>query len=213
MQKIQWIKLKALLNYQEGLTLMEQVLNEVIEKNTPGNVLLIEHEEVYTAGTSAKAEELLVNPSLMNIPVYDSIGRGGKYTFHGPGQRIIYPIINLRTRDRDLHKYVRDLELSIIETLKFFNIEGFIIHGKIGVWVMKNNQPAKIAAIGIRVKKWVTYHGIAVNISTDLSKFNNIIPCGLKDDTVTSILDLGVKIDFEEFDEIFIQNFEKIFHQ
>lgn len=210
----QWITLPGLLDYEAGLKIMEDRLLEVIGGSKPNTIFLSEYNPVYTAGTSYKAEELLTS----RFPVIYT-GRGGKFTYHGPGQRVIYPIIDLdpclrgddaeshksapprhHRESRDLKLYIKTLENWIISTLASFKIDAFIIPGKVGVWVLKNGQHAKIGAIGVRVKKWVTYHGMAVNINPNLEHFSGIIPCGINEFPVTSLKDIGVNISMEEFD-------------
>ncbi|HJD56493.1 MAG TPA: lipoyl(octanoyl) transferase LipB [Rickettsia endosymbiont of Pyrocoelia pectoralis] len=207
---LQFITLPQFSDYQNTLALMEYYVNKVINDKAPEIVYLVEHSDVYTAGTNHKQEELLNHN---NIPVVYT-GRGGKFTFHGAGQRVIYPILNLNlpNRTKDLKLYIKMLEEWVINSLNIFGIKAYIIEDKVGIWVnTKDNIPAKIAAIGVRVRKWVTYHGIAVNISTDLDKFNGIIPCGLENSLVTSLNELGVYIQMSEFDTILKNEFTKIF--
>jgi len=207
---VQFITITNLTNYQDSLVLMEDYVNKVINDATSERVYLVEHLDVYTAGTNYKQKELLNN---YNIPVIYT-GRGGKFTFHGRGQRVIYPILNLNlpNRTKDLKLYIKMLEEWIINSLKRLGVEGYIIKDKVGIWVKtKDNIPSKIAAIGVRVRKWVTYHGIAVNISTDLNKFNGIIPCGLENSLVTSLNQLGIYIEMSEFDKILEAEFVKVF--
>ncbi|MGC0371897.1 MAG: hypothetical protein DGJ47_000598 [Rickettsiaceae bacterium] len=203
-----WITIKELIDYN---TAMEQMLSYVdemiVNPDQENKILLLEHNEVYTAGLSYKDEEII---DVGNIPVIYS-RRGGKFTYHGPGQRVIYPVINLR-QQKDIKLYVRKLEQWIINSLKYFDIIAFTIEGLVGIWVKdQHNQPAKIAAIGIKVTRWVAYHGIAVNIHTDISKFSRIIPCGIRNYSVTSLQELGVNISFEEFDSVLKKEFDNIF--
>lgn len=207
-----WEILKEPVKYEDALVLMEERLNQVIDDKQGDTIYLLEHQPVYTAGTGSKDDELIDKTSLPVVHV----GRGGKYTYHGPGQRVIYPIIDLRKppRERDLKLYVRFLEQWIISTLRRFDIECYTIPGRVGIWtdidspndqsqlssINTKNIPAKIGAIGIRVRKWVTYHGIAVNISNDLDMYKGIIPCGISDYPVTSMYELGKKISFDDFD-------------
>ncbi len=198
-----WIVLPGLVDYQDGLDLMEQELSDVINSRSNGAIFLLEHKPVYTAGTSTDASELL---DKNKFPVIYT-GRGGRLIYHGPGQRVIYPIINLNAQ-RDLKLYVQNLENWIINTLAQFDVNSYKIEGKIGVWVKnKRNIDAKIAAIGIRVKKYVAYHGIAVNINTDLSHYDGIVPCGISDLPVTSLSDIGVNISMHDFDSALIRSF------
>ncbi len=194
-----WRELHGLSPYHETVVLMEQLVDGILEDKLDDTILLVEHEDVYTSGTNAKDSELL-KPG--DIPVLHT-GRGGKFTYHGAGQRVIYPILNLTKphRQQDLKLYVRMLENWIISTLQSFEIEAYTIPDKVGIWSTVPHGEAKIGAIGIRIKRWVTYHGIAVNISTDLTKFAGIIPCGLEGSAVTSMQEIGVAINMHEFDE------------
>jgi lipoyl(octanoyl) transferase len=192
--------------YSQGIDLMDQHVNAVLHNLAPETVILLEHEDVYTAGTGYKVDEL---KNTNNIEVIYT-GRGGKFTYHGPGQRVIYPILNLNLRTKDIKKYVKDLENWIISTLSEFKITAFIKEGMIGIWVNDKGQHKKIGAIGVRARKWVTYHGIAVNISTDLSKFEGIIPCGISEYGVTSMKELGVEVSIAEFDKVLMRNFCRI---
>lgn len=196
-----WQKITDPIDYNEMLTLMEAKVEEIINQRSSDTIFLLEHKDVYTAGTNAKEEELL-NPI---FPVIQT-GRGGKFTYHGKGQRVIYPLINLNNKEKDLRGYIKNLEKWIINSLAEIGIEAFIVPGRIGIWVSGPKGTSKIGAIGVRVKKWVTYHGIAVNISTDLSNFNGIIPCGIDDAPVTSLEALGIRMTLEEFDEILKKN-------
>jgi lipoyl(octanoyl) transferase len=201
---MKWIRLNGFREYSDTISLMENTLTEVISGGEE-TIYSLEHEHVYTAGVSASESELL---NQEDIPVYQ-VGRGGKYTYHGPGQLVIYPILNLATREKDLHLYIRNLEKIIINSLARIGINSFTIEGKVGIWVMNCQKPAKIAAIGVRVKKWVTYHGIAINIHPDLSKFAGIIPCGISEFGVTSIQAIGMEITVEEFEKIIRKEFEE----
>lgn len=202
---MKWIIWPGLASYEKALSAMEQQLDLVIGNKEPDTVFLLQHKPVYTAGTSHKPNELL---NSRQFPVIYT-DRGGKFTYHGPGQRVIYPLINLNNHERikDLKLYVRTLERWIIDTLAEFKLEAFTAGGRVGIWVKnKQNMEAKIGAIGIRVKKWVTYHGIAVNISTNLEHYKGIIPCGLSHFPVTSLEDAGVKATMEEFDAMLQKN-------
>ena len=204
-----WINLAEPIEYSESLKIMEDKLEQIILTKSDETVYLLEHQDVYTAGTSYKQEELLGNS---NIPVIYT-GRGGKYTYHGPGQAVIYPLIDLRksNRQKDIKLYIQNLELAVINTLRAFSIDAYTIEGKVGIWTDNQNIPAKLGAIGVRIKKWVTYHGIAVNIKTDLQKYKGIIPCGISDFPVTSLYELGIETSIKNFNSIFKKEFEKIF--
>lgn len=207
---VEWITLPGLVDYQEGIKIMEGQLDRVINSMQPDTIFLLEHKEVYTAGTSHNVEELL-KPDLFPV-IYT--GRGGKFTYHGPGQRIIYPIINLNNTDKvkDLKLYITQLEKWIILTLAELDVNAFTIQGKVGIWVKNSrNIESKIGAIGIRVRKWVTYHGIAVNISPNLDNYSGIIPCGINDFPITSLEDMGINISMTEFDIILKKKFIEIF--
>lgn len=207
---VKWITLPGLVDYQEGIKIMEDQLDRVIHSMQPDTIFLLEHKEVYTAGTSHNVEELL-KPDLFPV-IYT--GRGGKFTYHGPGQRIIYPIINLNNTDKvkDLKLYITQLEKWIILTLAELGVHAFTIQGKVGIWVKNSrNIESKIGAIGIRVRKWVTYHGIAVNISPNLDNYSGIIPCGINDFPITSLEDMGINISMTEFDIILKKKFIEIF--
>lgn len=210
MQHIDWISLPGLVDYNTGLDLMQQRTHDVILNTKKEAVFLLEHQDVYTAGTSYKDDELLSDHN--NIPVIYT-GRGGKFTYHGPGQRVIYPILNLAGKNRspDLKLYISLLEQWIINTLYKLDVNAYTIDGKIGIWVKLNNAPSKIGAIGVRIKKWVTYHGIAVNVNTDISKYSGIIPCGINDFPVTSLVNIGIEITMSDFDYLLKKEFEKLF--
>ena len=207
---VKWITLPGLVNYQEGIKIMEDQLVRVINSIEPNTIFLLEHKEVYTAGTSHNREELL-KPNLFPV-IYT--GRGGKFTYHGPGQRVIYPIINLdvTNKDKDLKLYITRLEKWIILALTELGVKAFTIQGKVGIWVKnRQNIESKIGAIGIRVRKWVTYHGIAVNINPNLNNYSGIIPCGINDFPITSLEEIGINISMTEFDIILKKKFIEIF--
>lgn len=206
---IDWINLPSPIGYSKAIKIMEDKLEKIISNEERETIYLLEHKKIYTAGTSHQKEELLDSSE---IPVIYT-GRGGKYTYHGPGQAVIYPLIDLRRKNRtkDIKLYVRNLEQSIINSLQQYSIEAYTIEGKVGIWVNHGNTPAKIGAIGVRIKKWVTYHGIAVNISTDLQSYKGIIPCGISDFPVTSLKELGIEISIHDFNSVFKKEFEKIF--
>jgi len=210
MQHIDWISFPGLIDYNTGLDLMQQRTNDVILNKKKEAVFLLEHQDVYTAGTNYKDDELLSDSN--NIPVIYT-GRGGKFTYHGPGQRVIYPILNLAGKNRspDLKLYISLLEQWIINTLNKLDVNAYTVDGKIGIWVNLDNAPAKIGAIGVRIKKWVTYHGIAVNLNTDISRYSGIIPCGINDFPVTSLLNIGIEITMSDFDYLLKKEFEKLF--
>lgn len=198
------------IEYKDALALMEQRVADIRADTKPDMVWLLAHPPLYTAGTSAKAQDLL-NP---RFPVFET-GRGGQYTYHGPGQLVAYVMLDLKKRQKspDIKAYVHQLEQWIIETLQEFGIAGERRAGRVGIWVIKNDgSEAKIAAIGVRVRHWVTYHGISINLNPDLEHFNGIVPCGIQDAGVTSFQDLGVEVDKQAVIEVLRQKFEPSFH-
>ncbi|WP_250311990.1 lipoyl(octanoyl) transferase LipB [Rickettsia endosymbiont of Oedothorax gibbosus] len=205
---VQFVTLSGLSEYEDTVKLMEDKVASLINKSSKEVVYLVEYKDVYTAGTSFKANELLY-PG--DIPVIYT-NRGGKFTYHGSGQRVIYPIVDLASEwgQKDLKLYIKLLEEWIINSLLYFGIKAFTINGMVGIWVKENGVPAKIASIGVRVRKWIAYHGIAVNISTNLDMFSGIIACGLRDVPVTSLKKLGVDITLEQFDEVIKDKFFEI---
>lgn len=204
-----------LVEYNEALTAQQNHVEQIIANSEDDLIWLLEHPPLYTSGTSAKISDLK-EPD--KFPVYEA-GRGGQYTYHGPGQRIAYIMLDLKKyyKQPDLRRFVSDVEQVTIDTLADFGIEGFRREGRVGIWVNKinpiNNQmeESKIAAIGIRVRKWVSFHGLSINLKPDLSHFNGIVPCGLPQFGVTSLHDMGVKIKMFELDESLMKNFKNIF--
>lgn len=197
--------------YDQAISRMEARVAAIREETAPEEIWLLEHPPLYTAGTSAKAEDLLV-PS--RFPVFQS-GRGGQYTYHGPGQRIAYVMLDLKKRaapqEPDLRAYVYRLEEWLINTLSAFNIKGERRTGRVGIWVVRGGREDKIAALGIRVRKWVSYHGVALNVAPDLSHFSGIVPCGIREYGVTSLAELGIKASLPEVDNILKEEFVKLF--
>lgn len=202
--QVRWRISEDLVDYNSALKIMEEEVENILA-GKEDLIWLLTHNHVYTAGTNIDKVPLDVEV----IPT----GRGGKITYHGPGQRIIYLMLNLaKMKDKkDIRQYVKDLQNLIISTLDSLGIKAYGNSENIGVWVNKDNQPKKIASLGIRVKKWVTFHGIALNIHTDLNYYNNISPCGLSADIMTSIKEMGKEVTFQSFDEKLIDNFYKIF--
>lgn len=199
------------LPYPRSLNAMKARARAIAEGTAGEAVWLLEHPPLYTAGTSAKADDLL-DPD--RFPVFEA-GRGGQYTYHGPGQRVAYVMLDLRARGRDVRCFVNGLEQWIIDTLSEFNIKGERRADRVGVWVSRPERGLgaedKIAAIGVRVSKWVSFHGIALNIAPDLDHFSGIVPCGISDHGVTSLEDLGHLISMPELDIVFRARFEKLF--
>ncbi|MBP9694393.1 MAG: lipoyl(octanoyl) transferase LipB [Alphaproteobacteria bacterium] len=197
------------ISYPDALGKMEQEVFAVQNGQSDGLVWLLEHPPLYTAGTSSKSEDLLDHNG---YPVYET-GRGGQFTYHGPGQRVAYLMLDLNKYNRDLKAYICNLERWIILTLKDFGIEGLQRKDRVGIWVIdKTGQEKKIAAIGVRVKKWVTMHGIAINVNPDLSHFSGIVPCGLKQFGVTSFHDLNINISMNDLDKALQKNFGLFFN-
>lgn len=194
-------------DYNNAVEFMEAKIQQIYNNLSDELIWLLQHPPLYTAGIGATDDDMIEKL----FPIYKT-GRGGKYTYHGPGQRIIYLMLNLKKRNKcDIKLYIRDLSNWIINVLKHFNILGEFKEDRIGIWVNNNGVEEKIAAFGIRLRKWVTYHGIALNVSPNLSHYKGIIPCGLKDYGVTSMEKLGVKVSLYELDDILKQEFHKIF--
>ena len=196
------------IDYLDSLEFMEQRVKKIILNQENELIWFLYHNHIYTCGTSAKKNEIL---SKTNIPILKT-NRGGKTTYHGPGQRIIYFLINLNKRKKDIRKFVSLIEKSTMLLLKDLNIESTTFKNKVGIWVTKSNgillkKEEKIGAIGLRIKKWVTYHGLSFNIDPDLKYYKKINACGLKDDTATSIKNLEKNITAKEFDRIYLKYF------
>ncbi len=196
-------------DYQSGVHTMEQRAAAIRAGSAPELIWLVEHPPLYTAGTSADDSDLLAENAL---PVYRT-GRGGQYTYHGPGQRVAYVMLDLDARGRDIRRYVADLEQWIIVTLAQFGVTGERREGRIGIWVAHEGREDKIAAIGVRVRRWVSYHGIAINVDPDLSHYNGIVPCGI-DPTqygVTSLAALGVSATMADVDAALKSGYGEVF--
>jgi lipoyl(octanoyl) transferase len=194
--------------YPEALAFMEAHIEAIRTGRARELVWLLEHPPLYTAGTSARAGDLLAPE---RFPVYDA-GRGGQYTYHGPGQRVAYVMLDLKRRRPDLRRYVWSLEEWVIQTLARFNIRGERRDGRIGIWVVKpSGQEAKIGAIGVRVRHWVTFHGVAINLDPALEHFSGIVPCGISGFGVTSFADLGLTTSMAELDAALIETFGEVF--
>ena len=187
--------------YEDALTFMEQRLREINEKKSDDLIWILEHEEIYTAGTSYKETEIL-DKSIKIIKT----NRGGKITYHGPGQLICYFVIDLKKRNKDIRKFISTIEKTIIDTLKYYNIETFADKKNIGIWYNYNKQIKKIAAIGVRVSKWIAYHGFSINIKNDLKRYEAIVPCGIEDKDVTNLKDIK-NLDYKELGNKLVENF------
>ena len=192
-------------DYAKSMKILEQRVQDVLLDKKDEFLWIIEHTHVYTAGTSSKEIDLLDK----NLNVIKT-NRGGKHTYHGPGQKVVYFVLNLNKREKDIRKLVNKIENCIIEILKEFKVKSYTDKKNIGIWVKNKNNLMKIAAIGIRVKKWIAYHGFAINISNDLSKYKNIVPCGIKDKGITSLKDMGIS-DFNKIEEIIAKKFLNTF--
>ena len=193
------------IDYIESMKVLEQRVHDVFLGKKNELLWIIEHKPVYTAGINSKKIDLLDK----NLNVVKT-NRGGKYTYHGPGQKVVYFVLNLNKREKDIKKLVGKIENCIMEILKEYKIESYTDNKNIGIWVGGKENSMKIAAIGIKVKKWIAYHGFSLNISTDLSKYNKIIPCGIKDKGITSLKNIGVS-NCTNINEIIINKFLKTF--
>ena len=187
--------------YEDALTFMEQRLREINEKKSDDLIWILEHEEIYTAGTSYKETEIL-DKSIKIIKT----NRGGKITYHGPGQLICYFVIDLKKRNKDIRKFISTIEKTIIDTLKYYNIETFADKKNIGIWYNYNQQIKKIAAIGVRVSKWIAYHGFSINIKNDLKRYEAIVPCGIEDKGVTNLKEIE-DLNYKELGNKLVENF------
>ena len=187
-------------NYFEAIDFMEHRLKQIFNKNQQELIWTLEHKEIFTAGTSYNKKEI-VDKSIKIIET----NRGGKITYHGPGQLICYFVLDLRKK-KDIRKFINCIEKTIIETLKNFDLETFSDKNNIGIWHKKNGVINKVAAIGIRVKKWIAYHGFAININNNLDQYKKIIPCGIKDRGITNLINIENK-DYSKLEELLIKNF------
>lgn len=199
----EWKSQEEFVDYEEALRWMDNRVQALRAGNAAECVWFLEHPPLYTIGTSGHEKDILDSKK---YPLFKT-GRGGQVTYHGPGQRVVYLMLNLSTRYQDIRRYVRELEEWVIQTLARFDIQGERREGKVGIWVQKEGRDHKIAALGVRVQKWVTSHGIALNINPDLTAYQGIIPCGLKDSGVTSFADLGRKVTLQEVDEVLHKTF------
>ena len=192
-------------DYTKSMKILEKRVHDVFLGKKDELLWILEHNSVYTAGTSSKNIDLLDK----NLKVIKT-NRGGKHTYHGPGQKVVYFVLNLNKREKDIRKLVNKIENCIMDVLKEYNIESYPDRNNVGIWVDDKNNSKKIAAIGIRVKKWVAYHGFALNISNNLSKYNGIIPCGIKDRGITNFKKLGVNNN-KNLEKIIINKFLNTF--
>ncbi|MBD1174690.1 lipoyl(octanoyl) transferase LipB [Pelagibacterales bacterium SAG-MED01] len=194
-------KSKKPIKYEDAINFMEQRLLDIYKKNSNELIWILEHEDLYTAGTSYLDNEII--DKKINII---KTNRGGKITYHGPGQVICYFVIDLKKRNRDIRKFISLIEKTIIDTIKFYNIDTFADKNNIGIWYKNKSKIEKVAAIGVRVSKWIAYHGFSININNDLKKYDSIIPCGISDKGVTNLYEIN-KQNYENFDDKIIENF------
>src|SRR6056297_287289 len=213
---VEWIITPGLTDYNEATAFMEARAEAIARGEARECVWLVEHPPLYTAGTSARPADL-TDPD--RFPVYES-KRGGQYTYHGPGQRVVYVMLDVGRRGRDVRRFVEQLEAWVIATLDEFNLTGEIRDGRVGVWVARGDKPLtasgqkpedKIAAIGIRLRKWISFHGISINVEPDLTHFTGIVPCGITDHGVTSLVDLGLPVTMDDLDVALKRRFSEVF--
>jgi lipoyl(octanoyl) transferase len=213
---VEWRHWTGLVPYDAALAAMEARVAAIADGTAAESVWLLEHPALYTAGTSARPEDL-TDPQ--RFPVHQA-RRGGQYTYHGPGQRVVYVMLDLNTRGRDVRRFVCTLEDWVIATLAEFGVKGERRTGRVGVWVVRpdlapnpDGSPAeaKIAAIGVKLRKWVSFHGLSVNVEPDLSHFTGIVPCGIRDHGVTSLVDLGLPVSMADLDAALARTFPKYF--
>ncbi len=213
---VDWITSQGLTPYPDALAFMEDRVAKIADGTADEAIWLVEHPPLYTAGTSAKSSDLL-EPE--KFPVYDA-RRGGEYTYHGPGQRVVYIMLDVGARGRDVRAFVNQIEGWIIASLATFNIDAGRRAGRVGVWVDRPDKPLmpdgsiaedKIAALGIRLRKWISFHGLSINVDPALSDFDGIVPCGISGHGVTSLIDLGLPVTMDDLDVALHQTFQSSF--
>ena len=213
---VEWTHLPGLSEYEATLAAMEARVAAIAAGTADEAVWLLEHPPLYTAGTSARPEDL-TDPG--RFPVFTA-GRGGQYTYHGPGQRVAYVMLDLNRRGRDVRRFVARLESWVIAALAEFNVTGEIRDGRVGVWVRRPDKAPlpdgtlredKIAAIGVKLRRWVSFHGVAVNLDPDLDHFGGIVPCGIRDHGITSLVDLGLPVTMDDLDLALKRSFDTVF--
>lgn len=213
---LEWTTLPGLSPYAETLQAMESRVAAIAAGHADEAIWLLEHPPLYTAGTSSKPADL-TDPT--RFPVFTA-GRGGQYTYHGPGQRVAYTMLDLNRRGRDVRQFVCALENWVIGTLAEFNVKGERRAGRVGVWVTRPDRPAnpdgspaedKIAAIGVKLRRWVSFHGLSINVEPDLTHFTGIVPCGIRDHGVTSLVDLGLPVTLADLDLALMRQFPQHF--
>ena len=213
---VQWEISDGEVDYHTALEKMDNYVQKIISGKADEKIWLLEHPSLYTAGTSANKKDLV---EANRFPVFET-KRGGQYTYHGPGQRVVYVMLDLNKRGKDVKKFVENLEAWIIGTLAEFNVVGQSRSGRVGIWVERHDKPKntnglikeeKIAAIGVRLRKWITFHGLSINVDPDLSHFQGIVPCGIKEHGVTSLVDLGLPVSMQDLDVALTKSFSKVF--
>ena len=214
---VEWITSTGLTDFREAEAWMEDRVADIHAGEADECIWLVEHPALYTAGTSAKIADL-TDPD--RFPVYDT-KRGGQYTYHGPGQRVAYTLLDVGKRGHDVRMFVQQLEAWVITALSEFNVTGAIRDERVGVWVDRPDKPLmasgniaedKIAAIGIRLRKWISFHGISINVEPDLAHFDGIVPCGIKEHGVTSLVDLGLPVSMDDVDVALKRSFASVFN-
>ena len=193
------------INYVKSMKILEKRVQDVLFGKKKELLWILEHKTVYTAGTSANEKDL-IDKNLITFKT----NRGGKYTVHSPGQKVIYFVLNLNKRKKDIRKLINNIESCIMDILQEYKIKSYPDRNNIGIWIKNGNNPMKIAAIGIRVKKWIAYHGFALNISNDLEKYKKIVPCGIRDKGITSLKNMGIK-NYQNINEIIAKKFLNTF--
>jgi lipoyl(octanoyl) transferase len=207
MSPVEWRVESGLTAYPDAVAFMEERAAAIAEHRARELIWLVEHPPIYTAGTSANDADLLD----ARFPVFKT-GRGGQFTYHGPGQRVGYVMLDLKQRGSDVRGFVRDLEEWLIRTLAAFNVKGERREGRVGIWVARGGgREDKIAAIGVRVRKWVTFHGVSFNVDPDLTHFTGIVPCGISEHGVTSLHDLGILVSMADVDVAMKAAFQEVF--
>ena len=208
LKSVEWRRTETPVDYADAVAAMEARVAAIRAGDAAELVWLVEHAPIYTAGTSAKPDDLLVSD---RFPVV-ATGRGGQYTYHGPGQRVGYVMLDLKGRHGDVRQFVFDLEQWLIDTVADFGVTAERRQGRVGVGVDRGNgREDKIGALGVRVRRWVSFHGVSLNVNPDLEHFSGIVPCGVREHGVTSLADLGIEVGMDEVDEALKRNFERIF--
>ena len=198
---------KSPVDYDSSIELMNSHINKMKKKQAKEMLWFLEHNSIFTAGTSAKE----IDQNIKNKKLIRYVGRGGQWTWHGPGQRVVYIMLDLKKREKDIKKYINNLEQWIILTLKFFKIDAIVQKGNPGVWIKRNNTFFKIASVGVRISHWITWHGISINVNPNLKSFEEIVPCGVQNGFVTSMKKEGKNVTLNKFDKKLKENFSLFF--